>query len=419
MASLDFEFIFLRSFSSTLAPFATKIELREPGVFGFPANGTFEVGELLQWVVRPGGGGPASAASFAGVTSDGSIVLTAASGFQFVATNSNLAGRTVPAFAARDLFIAPPPAPPVPTGPTDPTEPELRTFPTGFFANRVDGTEGPDILGFARNASAEFIGRGGDDTITGSQLANRVEAGAGDDRVTTFGFPDIVFGGEGRDVIKTGFQEDYVDAGPGDDVILTGGRGGLASEDDDVVLGGEGRDVIKTGDGPDQIDGGAGGDVILSGEGDDILIGGEGDDTLKPGRGDDSIWGGAGNDIALGFRGSELLVGGDGEDTLKGGLEDDTLIGGAGDDRLVGGPGRDSFVYRDGYFGRDRVIDFRIGSDVVDFSEADGVDALINLSFEQVGSATIVSVVGTDSRIVLAGLDLDAVTAAAEDVFLF
>lgn len=78
----------------------------------------------------------------------------------------------------------------------------------------------------------------------------------------------------------------------------------------------------------------------------------------------DVIEGRAGADHIRGGGGHHLLFGGAGDDVLIGGGESDTLIGNRGDDRLRGGSGHDVFRF-DGKFGRDVVMDFRHGKDLI------------------------------------------------------
>jgi len=93
--------------------------------------------------------------------------------------------------------------------------------------------------------------------------------------------------------------------------------------------------------------------------GDDILLGGATDETISGLGGNDHLNGGGGDDV---------LIGGDGNDLLKGRFGDDTLTGGAGADTLyyqiqeVGG----KFLTADG---SDTMLDFKIGTDIIQFEE--------------------------------------------------
>ena len=69
-----------------------------------------------------------------------------------------------------------------------------------------------------------------------------------------------------------------------------------------------------------------------------------------------------------GTQASELLEGGELNDTINGNDGNDTLIGNAGDDELTGGAGDDTFIDVKG----SNSIDGGIGTDVIDFSTAQG-----------------------------------------------
>lgn len=115
-------------------------------------------------------------------------------------------------------------------------------------------------------------------------------------------------------------------------------------------------------------------------KGNDFVDGNGGDDVLNAGKGDDVVLGGSGNDIINGKQGDDILLGEGGKDKVRGGAGDDTVDGGAGDDLLAGGGGQDVFVFSEGY-GKDTIITFRQGTDVMDLSGTglDGFDALEDL----------------------------------------
>jgi subtilisin family serine protease len=195
----------------------------------------------------------------------------------------------------------------------------------------------------------------------------------------------------------------------------------LGDEGDDRIDALDGDDVVKSFGGDDAIDLGPGDDVALSGSGDDLVIGGDGDDVVKPGPGDDVVIGGAGDDVVAGFRGDERFEGGEGNDRLLGSVGDDTLIGGEGDDRLWGGPGYDAFVFETLDFGHDTLpLDFRIGSDTLDFTAVDGLSRS-DFSIRQVG-ANVVLEVGEGSLVMngarFGGLDADELIDRFDEVVL-
>ncbi|WP_299692076.1 serine hydrolase [uncultured Tateyamaria sp.] len=141
-----------------------------------------------------------------------------------------------------------------------------------------------------------------------------------------------------------------------------------AAHSDNQLIGLDGNDLLRGGHGDDRLVGGAGRDHLVGRAGDDRLDGGQGRDTLRGDHGDDALNGGAGRDRLLGGNGDDMLSGGSGADVLRAGAGDDTLAGGAGHDHLWGGAGADTFVF-DVMAGRDRIHDFNIKEDVLDFSQ--------------------------------------------------
>lgn len=185
-------------------------------------------------------------------------------------------------------------------------------------------------------------------------------------------------------------------AGTADKDILLGGS------TDELILG----DPAGTLPGPGNLIGAGGGDdLVFAGYGADIVCGEAGNDTLygngttdSPGAaaafqarddladlllggaGDDVLLGAGGDDVLAGGVGADLLAGDWGNDLLAGGLGDDTLRGGLGADRLHGGPGADIFAFGmmaapaafgfeagSGAAGRDVVLDFTPGEDLLRF----------------------------------------------------
>ncbi|NJO41793.1 MAG: hypothetical protein HC769_29095 [Cyanobacteria bacterium CRU_2_1] len=127
------------------------------------------------------------------------------------------------------------------------------------------------------------------------------------------------------------------------------------------------------------------------------LVGRAGNDTLEGSLGDDELLGDQGRDLLKGGQGSDVLIGTEGQDKLIGGEGNDTLIGGFGGDVLVGGAGQDRFVYQSVRDRGDRIRDFDINRDLLDFSQiVDKFDRanpdLLNqvLQLKQVGSDTVI-----------------------------
>lgn len=259
------------------------------------------------------------------------------------------------------------------------------------------------------NRADELFGDAGNDTVSGGAWHDSVNGGGGNDRLIGGEGADTLNGDAGNDVlIDRSVDANLINGGTGEDRVVTGGGA-------DTVNGGDDRDVIKTAGGDDSIDGGDGDDVILFGTENDTVFGGDGDDVIKTSTGDDFVDGGDGNDIIFTWRGDDTAIGGAGDDTIRGDFDDDIIEGGSGNDRLVGAPGRDTFIFRDG-FDEDRILDFRNGSDLLDFSNHTGVSGLGDLSISQV-STNVVITDGAGGRVVLA--DTDILDIGVEDfVFL-
>jgi len=148
------------------------------------------------------------------------------------------------------------------------------------------------------------------------------------------------------------------------------------------------RNLIEGMDGDDILIGGAGDDIIFGGGDDDRIIGGEGDDAIAGHEGDDALWG-------------DGFFGGTGDDSIAGGSGDDIIYGGGGDDQLWGSgerpdinPGEtdfDTFVFMPGH-GNDTVHDFNLNEDRIDLSHFNSVTGLADLSIQQQGANTMISV---------------------------
>jgi hypothetical protein len=124
-----------------------------------------------------------------------------------------------------------------------------------------------------------------------------------------------------------------------------------------------------------QIEWGESGITLAAAIGDGLEIWGGNTDDLVKGTGDANvIHGGDGDDRILGRKGDDIITGDAGGDRLKGDNGDDVLIGGAGNDKLIGGRGADHFTFDDIAMGRDKILDFGRGKDVIDLSALDARD---------------------------------------------
>jgi Ca2+-binding RTX toxin-like protein len=148
---------------------------------------------------------------------------------------------------------------------------------------------------------------------------------------------------------------------------------------DDLIRGFGGIDEIDGRDGDDEISGGSRGDDIVAGDGDDLVLGNRGNDDIAGDSGNDSVDGGDGNDeidgdngrdTLFGGRGNDDLAGNNGGDALDGGRGNDLLEGGTGNDELAGGGGSDTFEFDPGD-GRDTIVDWTPGTDLIDLVDFD------------------------------------------------
>lgn len=170
-------------------------------------------------------------------------------------------------------------------------------------------------------APVNTTGTAGDDTIHGSDFADRISGGSGGiDRLYGYGGDDVIDGGDESFFFTStlDLSGEAIYGGAGNDTLH--GNGGS-----DIVMGEEGNDKLYGDADSDRLDGGAGNDLLDGGDGGDILWDAEGHNTLLGGAGSDNLFTMAGTTGTQG--------GGDGDDILKGWLGVD-FIGGAGDDQI-------------------------------------------------------------------------------------
>lgn len=218
---------------------------------------------------------------------------------------------------------------------------------------------------FATLPGGQIFGTDGADLVD----ADRDAPGSFDNLIATFGGSDTVFAGRGDDIVFGGDESRRGRPGRDDDDDPVRGRGRDRDDDDgrgrdrdrdDDGHRGHGRDRDDhpgRGDDGDRGHGhGHGGDDGSGGPPTgDYLFGQDGNDVLFGGKGDDVLDGGADDDV---------LIGGSGNDLIMGGAGNDFIAGNAGADSLAGQAGEDTFYFESG-FGRDVVLDFRPGEDVI------------------------------------------------------
>jgi Ca2+-binding RTX toxin-like protein len=265
---------------------------------------------------------------------------------------------------------------------------ELARSVTVNFSNLSDGMVFTGVA--TGTAGFTLTGTRGNDTITGTNGADTIDGSNGN---------DIIRGGDGADRITSGPGTDYLYGEGGDDSLES-----------------------KRGTGPDHFDGGIGNDratvdlakstmaltvdltnpALLQFFGDGGSIVNVESINITGGTGADRFTGGALADTLNGWDGNDILRGAGGADTINGGLGQDLIEGGAGADILTGGTGeRDTFVYSAAGFDADRITDFEVGLDVLDFRGSGLTSASATVT--QVGANTVVSF-GSAGSITLEGV---------------
>ena len=238
-------------------------------------------------------------------------------------------------------------------------------------SDTLDGGSGPDSLDGGDDP--DWITGGPDnDTIDGGPGNDRIDGDDGNDEISAQSGRDQVGGGSGDDSILGGSGNDTLTGEDGLDTILGGNGGDLidGGADADSLTGGNAADTLMGGDGDDFAHGEGFKDLVSGGAGDDSLYGGGQADTLNGDAGADKLYGGVGKDVIHGGADNDFVHGGKGNDRLNGGTGDDTLFGSAGNDQLFGDAGADAFRFNANHGTLDRIMDFELGLDTVEFNIA-------------------------------------------------
>jgi Ca2+-binding RTX toxin-like protein len=269
----------------------------------------------------------------------------------------------------------------------------------GAGADWLDGGAGADTASYASSASAVQVslvsgtGYGGDaqgdwlidienltgsafdDVFEGNAAANRFDGGAGLDTVSYSGSA----AGVGVTLIVSTAQ-----AGAAGDALVNI-ESLIGSAFDDRLTGNSLANALTGDAGNDVLDGWSGADTMIGGAGDDTYVvdnagdsvvenAGEGTDTVRISGSytlSDQVENltllNAGNYSGTGNAADNVITGNAGNNLLTGQGGSDTLTGSAGRDTLSGGDGDDTFVFAAG-FGKDTILDFETGSDVLQFT---------------------------------------------------
>lgn len=184
------------------------------------------------------------------------------------------------------------------------------------------------VAGSFFSAAAYSIAPGSDIRIqiTGSDDGNET--------ITGTSIADVILGGGGHDDLFGGGGSDSLNGETGNDHLYGQSANGGA-DGADTIAGGDGNDYIQGNAGNDLLDGGNGSDRVNGGANNDVITSGAGNDTVNGNLGNDIISGGEGNDSLRGGQGDDSISGQEGTDVISGDLGWDTLSGGSGDDMFV------------------------------------------------------------------------------------
>jgi Ca2+-binding RTX toxin-like protein len=244
------------------------------------------------------------------------------------------------------------------------------------------------------------------DNLTGTSDADLIRGMAGN---------DTLYGTMGNDTLDGGTQVDSMIGGSGDDIYYFDTRFDKAQENLN-----EGADLIvytapDTYIGPANIErfevattsavallGNLLSNTIRGNAGNDTLLGGAGNDSIWGSFGDDSIFGGNDDDRLDGGGDADVVRGGKGNDTVYGGTGNDTLGGDAGNDYLSGGLGNDTYRFSRGD-GQDNIVDIDATAGNADVLQFQTDVAHDQLWFSQSGNNLVISIIGTNDKIMIAG----------------
>jgi Ca2+-binding RTX toxin-like protein len=257
--------------------------------------------------------------------------------------------------------------------------------------NADDGEagEGDNVSSTVENAR----GGSGNDTITGSLVANVLRGGDGNDTVNGSDGDDALIGGSGSDNLIGGTGTDTAGYGsrtaPVTVTIDGAANDGELGENDNVsvdienVNGGDAADLLIGSDANNTLNANDGHDTLIGLGSADVFNGGNGIDTVSyegraqrvvvtiDGVANDGVAGGNDNvgtdveNVTGGNRG-DSLTGSGANNFLRGGPGNDTLNGSGGNDVENGGSGNDKFVQETAANGAD-ALNGGVGTDTVSY----------------------------------------------------
>lgn len=271
------------------------------------------------------------------------------------------------------------------------------------------GGDGNDVL-YGGDGDDDLFGGNGNDQLSGGEGADYMVGGTGNDTffVSEAGDQAIEGAGEGSDTVQS-LLANYT-LGANLEIVLLREGAAVDAAGRTNANGNELNNGMRGNSGANTLSGKGGNDSIYGMGGDDILNGGTGNDLIDGGAGDDLVsfkvdggTQGATVDLSIttgqntGFgtdqiRGVENLEGTQNNDVLSGnnGVNrisslggDDLIRGRGGDDDLTSGTGNDTFRFDRAGEGNgvDRIRNFVVGSDRLEFRTSDGYAANSTLTF--------------------------------------
>jgi len=197
----------------------------------------------------------------------------------------------------------------------------------GADPHQIDGGANTDRVNFGVDTDNNNINLGagtwsltssGDPVTSILTSIENVTAGSGNDTITGSSVANILDGGNGNDTIDGGAGADNINGGSGFDTASFAGSGSavIVNLAAGTNTGGDAQGDILTS--IENLTGSAFDDTLVGDAGNNILTGGDGDDFLLDlSGGDDTFFGGAGNDRLQGSGGADAYDGGTGIDEVR------------------------------------------------------------------------------------------------------
>jgi Ca2+-binding RTX toxin-like protein/uncharacterized membrane protein YkoI len=282
----------------------------------------------------------------------------------------------------------------------------------------------------------DIYGTTGDETLSGTNLNNRIYAGSGNDTLIGTGTNDTLVAGSGIDTMIGGTGNETFVINSAADVVIADANAAsnsivssisyvLPANVQNLTLTGS-DNLIATGNNLDNvITGNAGNDTLIAGSGNDTLIAGSGVATLIGGVGNNTFVinnaadvivldpNAASNSIVssvsyvLPANVQNITLTGNDNLTATGNDLDNVFTANAGNDTLIAGSGHDIFVLNDNNSHKVIVDNLKIQGDVIQFGS--GVTAG-NVQFFQQGADLLINYGTQAGSVLVKGFAPDGIT---------